>query len=268
MNSDLVEILKQIPAIPGYILTSFQLVDWGYRRYKSWKRLHRPPPKELIDRRVKMCEEIEKNLQWSRSYIDSPATETHLATRIEITDFEEIIVIDISRMNEFPKIDEHGVGISPWFKVDVVGFYHKGIEVFLSDSRKVIRAADPDGSLSWRLLKEKEDEDSDYGIYAMSIGRIPFDFIESVDWSRSDGYYNAPHFYCRFAGPLRGPYEDVVYKANLYPEVSRHYHDLDLRNESYEWGFLRRKTFVFRKDITRYWHRLKTALPIHRSQHR
>lgn len=98
-------------------------------------------------------------------------------------------------------------------------------------------------------------------MYAVAIGRIPFDFIESVDWSRTDGYYNSPHFYCRFAGPLGGPYEDVVYKAKLYPQVSTHLHDLDLHRESYEWGWMRRRAFLFRQDIIRCWRRLKNGLP-------
>jgi len=211
-----------------------------------------------------MREEIEKNLQWSRRYIDAPATDTHLATRIETIDFEDIIIIDISRLNKFPKIDEHSVGISPWFKLDVIGFYHRGIEVFLDDSKKVIQTRDDNGLLSWRFLRKGEDSES--AMYALAVGRIPFDFIESVDWSRSDGYYNSPHFYCRFAGPLGGPYEDVVYKANLYPEVSRHLHDLDLHRESYEWGLMRRRTFLFRQNIIRRWCRLKTGLAIRPSR--
>jgi hypothetical protein len=248
----IIENLKIIGDIAAYTVAIGKAVQWTFRGLRSLRRKHTRPAKELITRRVKMREEIEKNLQWARRYIDSPATETHLATKIECIDFEEIIIIDINRMNEFPKIDEHGVGISPWFKVDVVGFYRKGIEVFLSDSRKAVRTVDPDGFVSgWRLLKE--DEKAESAIYAVSIGRIPFDFIESVDWSRNDGYYNAPIFYCRFAGPLRGPYEDVVYKANLYPEISRNYHDLDLRRESYEWGMFRRRKFLLGQDIRRCW---------------
>ena len=242
--------------IAAYTVAIGKAAQWIFRGIRSLRRAHTRPAKELIARRVKMREEIETNLKWARRYIDSPATDTHFATRIEAIDFEEIVIIDISRMNKFPEIDEHGVGISPWFKLDVVGFYHRGIEVFLSDSRKAIRTADPDGLLStWRLLTEGEDSES--AIYTVSIGRVPFDFIESVDWSRSDGYYNAPLFYCRFVGPLRGPYEDVVYKANLYPQVSRYYHDLDLRKESYEWGVFKRGIFLVRQDFLRGWHWLK-----------
>ena len=258
--SIIIDTFKLVSEIAAYVLAVFKLAEWFFGALKSWWRAHKPPATELIERRVKMREEIERNLQCSRRHIDVPATETHLATRIEVIDFEDIIIIDISRMNEFPKIDEHSVGISPWFKLDVLGFYHRGIEVFLDDSRKVIQTRDDDGLLGWRFLKKGEDSES--AMYAFAIGRIPFDFIERVDWSRSDGYYDSPHVYCRFAGPLGGPYENVIYKANLYPEVSRHLHDLDLHRESYEWGWIRRRAFLVRQSIVRCWRRLKTALPI------
>jgi hypothetical protein len=56
-------------------------------------------------------------------------------------------------------------------KLDVVGIYYRGIEVFLADSRRAIRIADPDGFLSsWRPLKEGEDFES--AIYTMPVGSL------------------------------------------------------------------------------------------------
>ena len=191
----------------------------------------------MIERRVKLRVEIEKNLKSSLRYIDNPATETHFATRIEVVDFEDIIIRDIRRMDKFPDVDKDDIGISPWFRVDPIGLYNRGIEVFLSDSRSVIQTEDG----GWCLLPRNHH--SEYARYAATIGRIPFHFIERIDWSRSDGYYNSPHFYCRFTGPLRGPYEDVIYKAKLYPHVSENFHEIGLHQESYEWGILRRKAF-------------------------
>jgi hypothetical protein len=193
-------------------------------------------------------EEIEQNLRWSKRYIDRPATATQLATRSEVIHFEEVIIRNIRRMDKFPDIEADSMGISPWFKVDVLGFYDRGIEVFLSDSRSVVQKED-----GWRLLPRGEHPAG--AIYTACVGRIPFEFIERIDWSRSDPYYYAPHFYCHFTGPLRGPYEDVVYKAKLYPTVSAHYSELGLRSESYEWGFLRRSAFLLGQDIARFWHR-------------
>jgi hypothetical protein len=158
--SVIIDTFKLISDIAAYSLAVLKLAEWVIGALKSWWRTHRPSATELIERRVKMREEIEKNLQWSRRYIDAPATDTRLATRIEVTDFEDIIIMNISRMNEFPKIDEHLVGISSWFKLGVIGFYHRGIEVFLDDSRKVIQTRDDNGLLSWRFLKKGEDSES------------------------------------------------------------------------------------------------------------
>jgi hypothetical protein len=197
-----------------------------------------------------MRQEIEENLQWSRRYIDTPATETHRSTRIEVIDFEEIIIRDIRRMDKFPEIDKNCIGISPWFKVDVVGFYDRGIEVFLSDSRSVIQTEN-----GWCLLPVGEH--SETALFAASVGRIPFHVIERIDWSRSDPYYSAPHFYCHFSGPLRGPYEDVIYKAKLYPSVSETYQEIGLRSASYNWGVLKRRAFLFRQEVSRLSRRIK-----------
>jgi hypothetical protein len=205
----------------------------------------------MVERRLKLRQEIEQNLRSSRRYIDRPATKTHRATQIEVIDLEDIVVRDIRRSDKFPEIDADEPGISPWFRVCPIGLYDRGIEVFLSDSRYVAQAEDG----SWFLLPS--DYYSADATYSATVGRIPFHFIEKIDWSRSDGYYFSPHFYCRFAGPLRGPYEDVIYKAKLYPEVSAHYSEIGLRSESYEWGLLRRTAFLFRQDVIRWWRRTK-----------
>jgi hypothetical protein len=188
-------------------------------------------------------------LRWTKRYIDKPATENYVATRVEVIEFEEIIIRDIKRMDDFPNVEQDSVGISEWFKLDVLGFYDRGIEVFLSDSRSAVQTED-----GWRLLPFLEHPPD--AIYTACVGRIPFHFIERIDWSRSDPYYFAPHFYCHFIGPLRGPYEDVIYKAKLYPRVSEYYSELGLHSESYEYGLLRRSAFLLRQDIIRSWRHL------------
>jgi hypothetical protein len=245
-----IDTLKFISDLAVYALGILKLGEWAFSAFKSWWRQHRPPAKEVIERRIKMRQDIEQHLQWSKRYINKPATETHLATCIEVIDFEEIIIRDIRRMDEFPEIDKEGIGISSWFKVTVVGLYDRGIEVFLSDSRSVIQTEN-----GWCLLPPGRHSES--ALFAASVGRIPFHFIERIDWSRSDPYYFAPHFYCHFSGPLRRPYEDVIYKAKLYPSVSENYQEIGLRAESYEWGILKQRVFLLRQDIARYWRLLR-----------
>jgi hypothetical protein len=127
--------LKSVSDIAAYALGILKLGEWLFRALRPWWRKHRPLAKEILERRIRLREEIEQNLRWSKRYIDRPATATQLATCIEVINFEEVIIRDIRRMDKFPDIDEESIGISPWFKLDVLGIYDRGIEVFLSDSR-------------------------------------------------------------------------------------------------------------------------------------
>ena len=147
LSSEIID-LKPISDIAAYTLGILKLGEWVFSALKPWWRKHRPAATELIDHRIKMREEIEQNLKWSKRYIDRSATSTQLATRIEVIDFEEIVIRDIRRMDRFPKVDENGIGISPWFRVGVMGLYDRGIEVFLSGGRSVLPTAD-----GWRLYQ-------------------------------------------------------------------------------------------------------------------
>jgi hypothetical protein len=253
----IIETLKNISELAVYALGILKLGEWLFSAFKSWWRVRRLPAKDILEHRVRMRDEIDKNLKSARRYIDRPATENQLATRIEVIDFEDVIVRDMKRivrdmkrMDEFPNVKKTSVGVSPWLRLYPIRFYDRGIEVFLSDSRSVIKT-----NRGWCLLPRNQHSES--AVYAATVGRIPFHFIERIDWSRNDGYYNSPHFYCRYVGPLRGPYEDIVYKVKLYPEVSEHLSEIGLRNESYEWGILKRGAFLFRQDVIGWWQRLK-----------
>ena len=228
----------------GIISTAKEIVDVII----SWKRTHKPTAKDLIAHRIRMREEIERNLH---HFTNSSK---------EVIGYEDIIIRNVRRMDEFPELDEHEVGMSPWLKLDVSGFYHRGIEVFLiTGGGKAVPVADTGGyPHKWRFINEGEDAES--AIYALAVGRIPFDFIESIDWSRSDGYFHAPHFYCRFDGPLREPYEEIIYKGILYPQVSKHHHELrGLKRDADNWGFFKRRTFLLRQDVLRCYRWLKKS---------
>jgi hypothetical protein len=250
-GGDILDVLRQIPTIPGYVLTAFQGGRWVYRRYREWKKNSRPPAKDLIEHRIKIRDEIERKLRAERDSKEPPHPLDHFT-------YEDIIIHDVERMDRFPYLDSRGpdsVGVSPWLRLEVNGLYHRGIEVFLSEGRHAVAVADEDGSLGgWRFLEKGEDESA--SVYAMPIGRIPFDFIERIDWSH-DEYYFAPHFYCRYAGRMREPYEEVVYKAILYPK-SRHYHKLEgLKRDCDRWGVVRRHFFFLRRDCLRFWRRIR-----------
>src|SRR5262245_9990486 len=107
----------------------------------------------------------------------------------------------------------------------------------------------------WRLLGRHET--SADAVDAIPIGRVPFDFIERIDWSRSDGYYNAPHFYVRYAGPIRQPYEEIIYRAALN-QGSDYLSELyGLRHETSDWSIVRRSWFLTTQTILRIWRRIR-----------
>lgn len=113
----------------------------------------------------------------------------------------DAIIRDIKRMDSYPDIDAAEEGISPWFKVEVKGLYHKGIEVNIGAPEYIKR----DKNGNWQFTDHKETEEK---VLAYPVGRIPFDLIEHVDWD-GDEYYRFPHMYCRFKDGQ--PYESIPF---------------------------------------------------------
>jgi hypothetical protein len=112
----------------------------------------------------------------------------------------DAIVRELRRMDAYPDIDESLRSTSPWFKVELKGGYHAGIEVFLSIEQVSIR----DGIARPTTLDDPDGES------VFVVGRIPYIAIEGIDWT-GDEYYGFAHIYCRFRiGWGRGPYESVV----------------------------------------------------------
>lgn len=118
---------------------------------------------------------------------------------------EDVIVRDMKRIDSYPDIsDKKQKGISPWFRVGLVGTYHRGILIGLSW-----------GGLSydekhkmWRHTNYALKEETE--INALLIGYIPFENIETVDWG-GDEYYGYPHIYCHFNTKRKEPYEKLAY---------------------------------------------------------
>jgi hypothetical protein len=151
------------------------------REYRDWKARKRSGPEAQIAHRTAIKAEIESNLRWPERDA-SP----------------EIIVRDLARMDQYPETDDSLRGISPWFKVEALGLYHRGFDVALALREIVVvrnkaHDATPDEREQARTL--------------LVAGRIPFDAIVAIDWS-GDEYYPQPHFYCWF-DQSEGPYESV-----------------------------------------------------------
>jgi hypothetical protein len=112
----------------------------------------------------------------------------------------DAIIRELRRMDSYPEVDESLRSTSPWFKVELKGTYHAGIEVFLSIEEVRIR----DGVARPTTGTDPEAEP------VLVVGRIPYLTIEGIDW-KGDEFYGFTHIYCRFRpGWGRGPYESIV----------------------------------------------------------
>ena len=115
---------------------------------------------------------------------------------------KDIIIRDVQRLDDYHDINEKKKGISPWFRIGLMGTYHKGILVGLRWGRLTRHGED-----DWRFT-DYQSEKGD--IKVILIGKIPFESIESVDWD-GDEYYYFPHIYCYFDTKNKEPYEDLVF---------------------------------------------------------
>lgn len=156
--------------------------SWAIRKFRK------PDPVALLENRRKWKVEFEENLRWK----DTSGTRS------------DAIIRDVKRMDDYPEIQEKERGISAWFKVEMKGVYHRGIEAFLS----VETLVPLDDARSWRFGKHDEPE----AINVLLVGRIPFDVIRSIDWS-GDEFYPFPHIYCDFTNSERQPYEQLIFYA-------------------------------------------------------
>jgi hypothetical protein len=168
-------------SLPLGVLTD--LAKWLYTRLKK------PDPKLVLKRRQELKNEFQRKLP--------PRNTSGVHC--------EAIIRDLGRMDSYPDTDTGDKGISPWFKVEIKGLYHRGVEAFISSPRYVLQ--DEDGR--WEFTKYEDDPRK---VVAYPVGRIPFDLIEYVDWE-GDEYYPYPHIYCRFKGPRGSPYEEIPFFA-------------------------------------------------------
>jgi hypothetical protein len=119
-----------------------------------------------------------------------------LTSRVSKFLHSEIIVHRIGDRT-YPNIDEKP-GISAWFKLEILDFYHGGLECILdlqyalvdSETRKwaLISYERTKSSFPARLTKRK----------VFVTGKIPWRNILYYDM-QGDQYYPQPHLYCEFA---------------------------------------------------------------------
>ncbi len=152
-----------------------------------------------------------------------PKFEEHIRTNFSEELRSDVIIRDVKRVDEYPELEENQTGISPWFRLSLVGTYHRGILVgfqwnnlvSLDDGR--FRVHDP------LKLDKDDDEVRENSVKVLKIGRIPFENIEDVDFG-GDEYYGYPHIYCHFSNKNE-PYEKVSFctRRQLFPDSLPYY---------------------------------------------
>jgi hypothetical protein len=79
------------------------------------KKVKKISPEEIVRARQKWKSEIEGNIRW----IDNSVG------------YGEAIIRDVKRVDSYPNTDDTKKGISPWFRVGILGIYHRGLQVGL-----------------------------------------------------------------------------------------------------------------------------------------
>jgi len=150
-------------------------------------RRRRLTPSEVVQLRAKWKAEFEKEI--------GHRTRKGLG--------RDVIIRDVKRVDKYPHADDEGKGISSWFRVGLVGTYHRGILALLNWGTLTRTATG-----EWRFTSYKDGERGD--IKVALIGYIPYENIEHVDW-RGDEYDNKSMIFCHFDTKKGEPYEEIAF---------------------------------------------------------
>lgn len=135
---------------------------------------------------------------------------------------QDVVVVNIARLNNYPKTDEKRKGISLWFRAALLDTCDEGAMLWLKTGT-LTEASEAPG---WRFTDYDRGESGN--IKVVKIGVIPFELIENVNWQGTD-YYSFPHIYCRFHEKKRQPYRKVAfYQEHSRPNMPSWYQEIVL----------------------------------------
>jgi len=192
-------------------MIEWALVSPAYNAAKDlvgWLRGKRKgiSPEEIAKLRQRWKQEIEEKLRW----IDGTVG------------YGEAIIRNVKQVDSYPDVDDKRKGISPWFKVGLLGTYHRGLQVGLRIEG--LKYEEREGG--YRYYDHSSGEDPDFNAYL--VGLIPFDRIVRIDWE-GDEHYWIPHVYCHFTSRGKEPYEDLIFcerrkldRLVYYSEVAKY----------------------------------------------
>ena len=143
----------------------------------------------------------------------------------------DVIIRDVTRLDKYPN-HSPTKGISPSFRLGLVGITHRGILVMLRNY-KLWR---PKGGEHWMFDDATTGELGERKVFPL-IGTIPYDYIDNVDWE-GDEYDMFPHIYCFFDNK-KEPYEHLGFYDQTGP-ISPSLYDLPIYTEVSSFGEVRK----------------------------
>jgi hypothetical protein len=167
--------------------------------------LKRKPPVDVLKHRHKIKSELQEKFD--------------LSAQFPLKNAMDVLIRDIDRIDQYPedKVRAEEGKASPFFKTELRGLYHNGIEVYL----RVVELWEDSDTGAWALAEPGESHSSN----AFLVGRIPFDWIQHIDCA-GDEYDFTPHIFCKF-GKRGAPYEDIrVRKIHRRNQNISHVEDL------------------------------------------
>lgn len=198
-------VLSEIPILSG-IAFLYRLARDSYAWFRGKRRTL--SPEQIIQLRQKWKPAFEQEIYKTRRDRLRP----------------DAIIRDMRRFDNYPNTDEQK-GISPWFKVALLGTYHRGILVGLRFGGLTIDQE----TQKWRYTNYKEKESED--LTAILMGYIPYENIEAVDWE-GDEYYGYPHIFCYFNSKDKEPYEKKLFcQERKLHDTHVYYHELSEYSE-------------------------------------
>jgi len=142
----------------------------------------------------------------------------------------DVIVHDVDRLDTYPSISDEK-GISSWFRVGLMGTYHRGILL----------------GLQWTNIEEQNGkwveqrkEISENSKKVILLGEVRYEAIESVNFG-GDDYYNKPHIFYHFDHHGE-PYERLFYGEEFQTTSGfpYHYREIDEYNSLSRQGIWQR----------------------------
>lgn len=196
-------------AHPAYLLRGWKAQAEHEAKIRLGKTKDRTKPRrkavDALKRDHKMRDDLHRDL------LKSPGERMNLprfSKRSAKFAYSEVIIHRIDD-DTYPELDGDRPGISPWFKLELLDFYHGGLHGVVAIEYVLIDSETRRWALLPYPLSEKAYPPRFEKAKVFVTVKIPWRFILHYDM-RGDEYYPFPHLYCEFANAGE-PYEGRGY---------------------------------------------------------